>query len=202
MPRHPYHGALIRLDLMPHLTRLPIPKADIAARIARDDELAVGRDVHVDGVPGVVLPAETLLAVLAEAVGGGVDDDLVVPALEGDGFAVGVRGRAHHGVHVGFRDVFDGHGDVVFPCAQGFVVRGGDEAAVVVAEGDGVDRLEVVVVFLGHFAGTGVELDDLLVRGTDEERVGVCGRVEAEDVGDGFGWGLEARCAGTGFGVP
>lgn len=109
------------------------------------------------------MPAETLLPVLSEAVGGGVDDDLVVAGLEGDVFPTRVWRGAHHAVHVGFRDEFDGDGDVVFPSAEGFVVGSGDEAAIIVDESDCVDGPEVVVVFLGHGAGAGVELDDFLV---------------------------------------
>lgn len=103
---------------------------------------------------------------------------------------------------MGLGDVLDRNGDVVFPRAEGPIVRGGDEAAVFVAESDGVDRLQMVIVLLRHFAGAGVELDDLLVGGADEEFVRVGGRVEAEDVGHGLGGGLEAGDAGPGFGVP
>ena len=72
-------------------------------------------------------------------------------------------GRARHAEHGGLGDEFDGDGDVVFPSSEGVVVGGGDEAAVFVDESDGVDGAEVVVVFLGHFAGAGVELDDFFV---------------------------------------
>ena len=109
------------------------------------------------------------LAVLAEFVGGGVDVDFVVAGLEGDGFTVWVGRGADHAEHVGFGNVFDGDGDVEFPRAQGFVVGGGDEAAGLVDEGDGVDGAEVVVVFLGELAGAGVVLDDFLVRHAGEE---------------------------------
>ena len=147
------------------------------------------------------MAAETLLAVLAEAVGTGVHDDLVVAGLEGDVFARGMRRGSHHAVHVGLGDEFDGDGDVVFPRPQGLVVGGGDEAPVGVDEGDGVDGAQVVVVFLGERAGAGVELDDLLVRHAGEELVRVRGRrVEADDVRDLAG--CEAGGAFAVFGVP
>ncbi len=103
------------------------------------------------------------------------------------------------GVHVWLGDEFDGDGDVEFPGSQRFIVGGGDEAAVFVDKGDGVDGLEVVVVFLGHFAGASVVLDDFLVGHAGEEFVGG-GRVGFDGVGD-------AGCAYAGgafacFGVP
>ena len=147
------------------------------------------------------MPAKTLLPVLPEPVRGRIHDDLIVPGLEGHVFARRVRRRPHHAVHVGFGDEFDRHGDVVFPSAEGLVVGGGDEAAVVVDEGDGVDGPEVVVVFLGHVAGAGVELDDLFVGHAGEEFVARGrGRVEADDVRD-FAR-REARDAFAVFGVP
>ena len=169
MPLRRHHGTVTRHHLMPHLARLPVPETHIPTTIAAHDKLPVGADTHVDGIPGVIMPAEALLPVLPEAVRRGVHDDLVIARLEGDVFARGVRRRAHHAVHVRLGDEFDGHGDVVFPSAQGLVVRGGDEAAVFVDEGDGVDGAEVVVVLLRHFAGAGVELDDLLVGHAGEE---------------------------------
>ena len=110
-----------------------------------------------------------------------------------------MREGGGEGVHVGFGDELDGNGDIEFPGAEGLVVGGGDEAAVFVDEGDGVDGLEVVVVFLGHFPGAGVVLDDLLVGHAGEEFVGG-GWVGFDDVGD-------AGCAYAGgafaaFGVP
>lgn len=201
MPLRTNDRPVARDHLMPHLAALPVPETHVAAAVAAHDELAVRADGHVDGVTGVVVSAEALLAVLAEAVGGGVDDDLVVAGLEGDVFARGVRGGPHHAVHVRLGDEFDGDGDVVFPGSQRLVVRGGDEAAVGVDEGDGVHGPEVVVVFLGEGAGAGVELDDFLVGHAGEELVRVRrGRVEADDVRDLAGG--EAGRAFAVFGVP
>ena len=103
------------------------------------------------------------------------------------------------GVHVGLGDEFDGDGDVEFPGAEGLVVRGGDEAAVLVNEGDGVDGLEVVVVFLRHLPGASVVLDYFFVRHTSQAFVGG-GGVHFDDVGDAGG--ANARGTGAGFGVP
>lgn len=192
----------MRLDLMPHLAALEIPKADEAGRVPGHQELPVWTDRNIDGVPRRVVAAEALLAVLAEAIRGRVHDDLVVRRLERNGFAVRVRRGAHEREQMGLGDVLDRDGDVVFPSTEGSIVRGGDEAAVFVAEGNGVDRLQMMIVLLRHFAGAAVELDDFLVGSADEEFVRVGGRVEAEDVGHGFGGGLEARDAGACFGVP
>ena len=57
----------------------------------------------------------------------------------------------------------------------------------------------MVVVFLGHFAGDGVELDDLFVGHAGEEFGGFRG-VEFDTVG--YSAGFEASDAFTGLGVP
>ena len=174
----PTHNQLIE-----HLARLPIPDAKIARRVAADDKLPVRADVHVDGIPGTVVTPKGLLPILPKSVRGRVHDDLVVPALEGAVLAARVRGRAHHGVHVRLRDELDRHGDAVLPRAQALVVRGGDEAARVVDEGDGVDGTQVVVVLLRHLPRARVELHDLLVRHARQELVPVFGgRVEGDAV--------------------
>jgi hypothetical protein len=77
---------------------------------------------------------EGFLPILSEALGGRVDDDLVVGRLEGDEWLSGMYGGAVHGEHVGFCYEFYGDRDVVFPCSEGFVVGCGYEAAVFVAE--------------------------------------------------------------------
>ena len=184
---------------MHHLAGLPIPETNPPATIPTRDKTAIRTNPHIRAIPRGIMPAEALLAVLPKAVTRCIHDDLVVAALERDGFARGVRERGRERVHVGLGDEFDGNGDVELPGAQGFVVGGGDEAAVGVDEGDGVDRLQVVVVFLRHFAGAGVVLDDFLVGEAGEEFVGG-GRVGFHDVWD-------ARCADpggafAGFGVP
>lgn len=158
-------------DLMVHLARLPVPETDIAAAVTGRDELAVGRDLHINSVPSVIVAPETLLAVLPEFVRGAVHDDLVVAGLEGDVLTVWMGRGARQGEHVGLGDELDGHGDAVLPGAQGLVVRGGDEAAVFVDEGDGVDGCQVVVVFLDQLAGARVELHDLLVGHAGQELV-------------------------------
>lgn len=141
VPLHTRDGAFACTNFMHHLARLPIPEADPTAAIAAGDEAAVRTDAHVGTIPSRVVASKTLFAVLAEAIAGCVNDDLVVAALEGDGFAGWVGEGGCEGVHVRFGDEFDGDGDVEFPGSEGFVVRGGDEAAVFVDEGDGVDCL-------------------------------------------------------------
>lgn len=134
MPLRARDGTFARADLVQHLGALPIVETHEPARVARHHELAVGAHAHVDGVPGAVVAPEDLLAVLPEAVGAGVHDDLVVGGLEGDGFVGGVRGGADQRVHVRFGDAFDGDGDANFPGQDRFVVRGGYHAAVRVDE--------------------------------------------------------------------
>ena len=202
MPLTRHDRPVARLNLVPHLTRLPVPEAHIATGVATHDDLAIRADVDVDRIPGVVVAAEALLAILAEALGAGIDDDLVISGLEGDELAGRVGRGADHAEHVRLGDELDGHGDPVLPRAQGLVVGGRDEAAGGVAEGEGVDGAEVMVVLLHEgaggggggvlfgggaaegSAGAGVELDDLLVGHAGEELVAerVVGRVEADDV--------------------
>lgn len=199
IPLHTRNRALPSFELVKHLARLPIPKTHQSRTIATRHEAPIRTHAHVDRITARVMATETLLAVLAEAVRGCVDDDLVVAGLETYALAGGVRRGGGEGVHVWFSDEFDGHGDVDFPRTEGLVVAGGDEAAVLVAEGDGVYGTEMVVVFLGHFAGVGVELDDLLVAHAREEFLRV-GGIEFDDVWDCTCF--EAADAFAGFGVP
>jgi len=175
MPIHTYTSPLASTDLMPHATRLPIPKAHVARGIPARHHAPIRADCHIDRISGVVMPSEALLPVLPEPVAGAVDDNLVVGGLESDVLAAWVRGAADHGEHFGFGDVFDGDRDIVFPGAEALVVGGGDEAAVGVAEGDCVDRAEVVVVLLHGFllrCYTCVELDYFLSNMLIQEKKG------------------------------
>lgn len=124
-----------------HFARLPIPKAHEATRIAAGHEAPVGTDADIRLVPRGVVTPETLLAVLPKPIRGRVHDDLIVAALEQHRFARWVRARRRQGVHVRLGDEFDRHRDVEFPGAQRLVVRGRDEAAVLIDECDGVDGL-------------------------------------------------------------
>jgi hypothetical protein len=63
-----------------------------------------------------------------------------------------------HAVHERVGDIFDDDGDVPVPDTDRLVVRGRDEPAVFVDEGDGVDRPEMLVVFLRDLARLGVVL--------------------------------------------
>lgn len=82
---------------------------------------------------------ESLFAILSEPISGRVHDDLIIAALECYRFPRGMGSCAGEGIHVGLCYEFDWDGDVEFPCSEGFVVGGCDEAAVFVYEGDGVD---------------------------------------------------------------
>ena len=65
----------------------------------------------------------------------------------------------------------DGHGDAVLPHEHLLVVGRRDEAARLLAEGDRVDRGEVLVVDLLHLARVGVVLHDVLVGAARQEDV-------------------------------
>lgn len=90
---------------------------------------------------------------------------------------------ANHGEHVCFGDVFDGHGDSVFPSAQGFVVGCSNETAVVVDKSNCVDCCQVMVIFLNKLARTCIELNNFLVGHASQKLVRVFGvRVETDNV--------------------
>lgn len=82
---------------------------------------------------------------------------------------------------------------------EGLIVRGSNEAAILVAEGDGIYGAQMVVVFLGHLARAGIVLEDFLVREAGEELVRV-GRIKFYYV---WNCGVrEAVGAGACFGIP
>jgi len=108
-------------------------------------------------------------------------------------------------MHVGFRDIFDHHGNIIIPCAYGLVVRGSNKPSVFIHEGDGINRAQVLVVLLCDFTGVHVILqggvnsaaapvcksktwtclDDLLVGHARQKYVLlVFIRVESDDVWD------------------
>lgn len=147
-----------------HLTSLIIPKAHPTSAISTSNPVATGAKIYIYCVPACVMATEFLLAVLAEAISSSVDDNLIIAALEADRFSRWMRGCGCEGEHVRFSDELDGDGNIQFPCPQRLVVRGSDEAAVFVDEGDGVNWAEVMVIFLSHFAGAGIVLNYLLIR--------------------------------------
>lgn len=102
-------------DFMQHLCGLPIIETHESARIASHDKLAVRTYANVYGIPSTIMASEDFLAVLPEAVGTGIDDDLVVRRLEGDRFVGGVGGGAGKRVHVRFCDSFDGNRNANLP---------------------------------------------------------------------------------------
>lgn len=128
-----------RHNFVVHFPGLPIPEAYVSGAVAGAYELTIGRDLEVNGVTSVIMAAEALLSILAEFIRGAVDDDLIVAGLEGDILAVWMGCCPCEGKHVWFRNELDRDGDAVFPGAEGFVVRCGDEATVLVNEGDGID---------------------------------------------------------------
>lgn len=69
-----------------------------------------------------------------------------------------VHSNGRHRVHGRFGDVLDDDRNVVIPHTHSFVVRSGDESSIVVDKVDGVDRSQMLVVFLGDFSGIHVVL--------------------------------------------
>ena len=122
MPLHRQNRSVTRLNFMPHLARLPVPEAHITATITGANELPIRADCHVRRIARNIVAAVALFAILAEAVGRGVDGDLVIGGLKSHVFTRGMRGGANHGEHVGFCNKLDGDWDTVFPCPERFVV--------------------------------------------------------------------------------
>ena len=87
MPLHSKYRCITCLDLMPHLARLPVPEAYVTAAITRADKLSVRADSHVRRITSDIVTPIALLSILPEAIGGGIDCDLVVGRLEGNIFA-------------------------------------------------------------------------------------------------------------------
>jgi hypothetical protein len=139
MPLAANNRRVTSLYLMHHFTSLPAPPAGVSTSVSTHNILAIRTEGHIDSIAGIVVSAEALLAVLAEALARGVDDDLVVTALEGGKWLGGMRSCAVHGEHIGLSYEFYGNWDTIFPGSEGFIVRGCNEATVVVAEGNGVD---------------------------------------------------------------
>src|SRR6056297_2950081 len=77
--------------------------------------------------------------------------------------------------------VFDRHRNVPLPQQHFLVVGGGGEAGVIVVKGDGVDRGQVVIVFLNHLPRGPVVRVQTIVRSGKNEEV-VVGRVEFSGV--------------------
>ena len=86
MPLRAHHRPLARYHLMPHLARLPVPETHIPPAIPAHHKLPVWTHAHVNRIARVIMPAETLLPVLSEAVRGRVHDDLVIAGLKRDVF--------------------------------------------------------------------------------------------------------------------
>lgn len=55
-------------------------------------------------------------------------------------------------MHRRFGDVLDHNRNIVVPHSNGLVIRCGNESTVVVDEIDGIDRSEMLIVFLSNFS--------------------------------------------------
>lgn len=130
MPLYSQNWRVTRLNFMPHFACFPVPKAYVTTTVTRTDELPIRTNCHVGCVACHIVALVALFAILAEAVRRGIHRDLVVGRLESNVLAGWMGRRANHGEHVGFRDELDGYRNAVFPCAERFVIRRGDEASV------------------------------------------------------------------------
>jgi len=63
-----------------------------------------------------------------------------------------MNGHRGHRVHVWLGDVFDRYGDVEIPCADGLVIRRGNEPPIVIHESNRVDRPQMLIILLRDFA--------------------------------------------------
>jgi hypothetical protein len=199
MPLRRHNRSITRLELVVKLTALPVPKAKPTSGVAAHQELSVGGNINIDGITRIIMSAERLLSILPELIGCRIYNHLVVAALVRHVFPTGMRCGTYHRVHIRLRDKLDRDGDAVFPCAQRFVVGCSDKSAVLVDEGDGIDRAEMVIIFLHHLFCARIELHNFFVGHTSEELVWM-GGVEADYV-----WYLSRREAVqtfAGFGVP
>mmetsp|Transcript_12692 Transcript_12692/g.32328 ORF Transcript_12692/g.32328 Transcript_12692/m.32328 type:complete len:360 (-) Transcript_12692:538-1617(-) len=86
-----------------------------------------------------------------------------------------MHGTGGHAMHVRLADDLHLHRNAVLPDADGLVAAGGDEAALVAHEGDGVHRLQMPVVLLHHLLGARVPLHHLVVALPAQELVVVLG---------------------------
>ncbi len=78
-------------------------------------------------------------------------------------------------VHIRVCDIFDGHGDAVFPHQHFLVICSTQELPSLVEESDRIAGLKVVVVILLHGAAATVPLIHLVVRGGAQKHVVVDG---------------------------
>ena len=61
-----------------------------------------------------------------------------------------VKGDSGHGMHVGLGNVLDNNWNVIIPSSNRFVVGRRHESSILVDEGNGVDRSQVLVVCLDY----------------------------------------------------
>ena len=122
IPLHTRNRPFPSPNLMMHLTSLIIPKADPTSTISARNPVATGAYIYVYCIPTCVMATEFLLTILAEAVGGSVNDNLVIAALKADGFPGWMRSCSSEGEHVRFSDELDRDGNVQLPGPQGLVV--------------------------------------------------------------------------------
>lgn len=111
----------------------------------------------------------------------------------------GMEGDGRHRVHVRLCNVLDDNGDIEVPCSNRLIVRSRYEAAVLVDEGNRVDRPKMLIVLLRYlarvhvilrrrlhltpFRRTETHLNDFLIRHTSKEDVlFVFVRMETHDV--------------------
>jgi len=186
LPSNTRTAHIMRLELFIHLCRLPLPETDIPTRVSGTKPLAIRRESDIGLKSRISMPRKHLPSLRTEFISRSKHTDRVIQRLSSDVFSTGMEGDFDKRMHVWLSNVFDWDVDAVFPCSEGFIVAGGDESFILVAEGYGVDCAEMVIVFLDDFTGSDVILQDFFVGKTDEEFILVflCG-VEFDTVGQG-----------------
>lgn len=61
-------------------------------------------------------------------------------------------------MHIGLGNVLDHHRNIVIPNTNRFVVRSRNEPAVFVDKRDGVNRSQMLIIFLGYLSGIHIVL--------------------------------------------
>jgi len=163
------------------------------------------------------MASEALLPVLSEIIRI-IEQDLVVQRLRSKGFlccgsgqtggsfgpclsrTIRVQCDGRHGVHIRLCDVFDHDRNVEVPGSDRFVIGRRHKPSVLVHKGDGIDRSQMLIIFLRDFPRVYIillklagllcivklspHLDDFLVHHAGQENVLlVVVWMESEDMG-------------------
>jgi len=161
MPVDAYADAVMAVDDPVVLTGFPVPEVGLAFGVPRAQILAIRRELQVYGVSRALMPNELLLPVQSEVAGFSVVNGqlnilefcknlkyLIVRALTRKVLVAWVHRRLRDGVHVWFADVLYNHRNAELSHEDLLVIRGRDELALVVDEGNCVHGAKVLVIDL------------------------------------------------------